>query len=651
MTHHSNPKTRKPTHTASHTQEFREVHHQAALGGGGEDAHLIEFKESLRGSSALDSTWIAGTNPCDRKNPWLGVDCSDSGFKMVSALLIMHLGLSNDAGGINVEPLAKLEALRFLSFENNSFSGPMPDFNRLSWLKSLFLSGNQFSGEIPNDFFSNMGSLKKLELSANNFSGRIPTSLQKLDSLMEILLQQNHFWGPVPSFEQKSVQIIDLSNNNLDGEIPQSMSRFPAKAFDGNPNVCGAVINKPCKSPAAPSIGETVMESGATTKWVILVVVVAVLLVTILFKKKERNERWFTMIEKESNENVDHDHVVQVHAASIIRRTSSSSRRGGNYNVNDGVGNRSSKRGARVAAQPRKSGNDLVVMNEEKGTFGLPDLMKAAAEVLGNSGLGSAYKATMGNGMSVVVKRMRGMNKLNKDTFETEIRRLGRIRHRNILPPLAFHYRKEEKLLITEFIPKGSLLFLLHGDRGIAHAELDWPTRLKIIKGVARGMGFLHTEFSEFQLPHGNLKSSNILLSLNHDPLLTDYALFSLSANSHSLRTLQAYKTPEAVAQQQLSPKSDVYCLGIVILEIITGRFPSQYLNNQNSGTDVVKLVKEAISEGRVVQLIDPEISSAQSSLEEMERMLRIGATCTENDPQTRIEMREVIRSIEEVQV
>lgn len=430
----------------------------------GEDAHLIEFKDSLREPSALDSTWIAGTNPCDPKNPWLGVDCSDADFKKVSSLLLINLGLSNNAGGgIHVNALTKLESLRILSLENNSFSGPMPEFNRLSSLKSLFLSENQFSGEIPQDFFNIMGSLKKLELGRNNFSGLIPESLTVLDGVMEILLQDNHFSGRVPSLEQKSLEVIDLSNNNLDGEIPKTMSRFPTRAFVGNPNLCGAVVNRPCKplTTTVPAVaGKMATASGTTTKWVILVVVVGLLLVTILFKKKERSEI-FTMIGKEnSNVVADHDRAAQVHAPSINRRTMSSNRRGGHHSVNVNGDDGSSRRGRRRSG---KSGNEIVMINEEKGAFVLTDLMKAAAEVLGNSGLGSAYKATLGNGMAVVVKRIRGMNKLNRDVFEAEIRRLGRIRHRNILPPLAYHFRKEEKLLVTEFIPKGSLLYMLHG--------------------------------------------------------------------------------------------------------------------------------------------------------------------------------------------
>ncbi|XP_042038121.1 pollen receptor-like kinase 3 isoform X1 [Salvia splendens] len=605
----------------------------------GEDAHLIQFKSSLKDSSPLDSTWITATDPCDRKRPWLGVGCTNAAFSTVSSLLLMNLGLSNnDRAEFDVAPLEKLETLRFLSFENNSFSGKMPEFNRLSSLKSLFLSENSFSGEIPNDFFTRMGSLKKLELASNNFTGKIPDSLQQLDNLSEMLLQRNRFTGPVPSFEQKSLQKLDLSHNNLQGEIPQTLARFPASAFEGNPGACGAAISKPCKAPGttSPPIAEVIMASNATTKWVVLAIVVAVLLVTILFKKKDKGDM-FSMIGSDRRVDNHHEHAVEVHAPSVNRRMGSA-RRTGNYNFSSSSRNNCDR--------ARSKSGDLVMINEERGVFGLPDLMKAAAEVLGNSGLGSAYKATMKNyGVSVVVKRMRGMNKLNKDAFDVEIRRLGRIRHRNILPPLAYHYRKEEKLLVIEFVPKGSLMFVLHGDRGIAHAELDWATRLQIIKGVARGLGFLHTELAEQEVPHGNLKSSNILLSANHEPLLTDYSLHPLSSNSQSL---QAYKCPEAGL---LSPKSDVYCLGVVVLEVMTGKFPSQYLNNQDSGTDLVHWAKEAVSNGKVADLIDPEIANGGDALPEMERMLCIGAACAEDDHVKRMEMREAIRRIEEVQL
>ncbi|CAA3012891.1 pollen receptor-like kinase 3 [Olea europaea subsp. europaea] len=604
---------------------------------------LYDFKEKLDESASLDSTWIKGTDPCHEETKWKGVECNSDN---VINLYLMNYGLSGD---IAIDSLVNLKGLRVISLENNSFSGPLPSFNRLTALKSLYLTNNEFSGEIPLDFFSKMGSLKKLELARNKFSGRIPDSLTKLQNLRVLFLQQNEFTGPIPSLAQKSLDKIDLSNNKLQGEIPPTMSRFGTKPFEGNPNLCGTVLSKECKAddksaneaPAEDNISENKESgsgsrsgSGSGAKWVVLSVVIALVVVTIAFKAK-RKEDDFRMLGKENL-----DEAVQVHIPSSMKKRNLSSRKGNNSTNSSRKG---SQRGGKVG--------DLSVINEEKGIFGLPDLMKAAAEVLGSGGLGSAYKAVMANGRSVVVKRLRDVNKVSRETFDTEIRKLGTVRHQNILTPLAYHYRKEEKLLVSEFVAKGSLLYLLHGDRGIYHGELNWPTRLKIIQGVAQGMGFLHNEFAQYELPHGNLKSSNILLSSDYEPLLNDYMLYPLISNTQSVQQLFAYKTPEAILYQQVSPKSDVFCLGVVILEIVTGKFPSQYLNNQKGGTDVIQWTKTAISENKVSELIDLEIANTSNSLDQMEKLLYIGAECTESDQDKRIVMKEAIKKIEEVQV
>ena len=157
-------------------------------------------------------------------------------------------------------------------------------------------------------------------------------------------------------------------------------------------------------------------------------------------------------------------------------------------------------------------------------------------------------------------------------------------------------------------------IILLTGDRGPSHAELDWPARLKIVQGIAKGMGYLHTEFASYDLPHGNLKSSNVLLGPDYEPLLVDYGFSPLVNPANLAQALCAYKAPEAV-NGQISPKCDVYCLGVVILEILTGKFPCQYLNHGKGGTDVVQWVASAISEGRESELLDPEIANDRNSL------------------------------------
>lgn len=192
---------------------------------------------------------------------------------------------------------------------------------------------------------------------------------------------------------------------------------------------------------------------------------------------------------------------------------------------------------------------------------------------------------------------------------------------------------------------------MITGERGLPHAELTWPVRLKIIQGVAQGLSYLHTELSSSDLPHGDLKSSNILINTDHEPILTGYGFYSLMSNAHAAQALIAFKSPEAVQNNQVTPKCDVYCLGIVILEIITGKFPSQYLNTGKGGIDIAQWVKSAIAEGREVELSDPDMTaSAKDSMSSIKELIHIGAACVESNPQQRINIREVIRRIEEIQ-
>ncbi|XP_052198439.1 pollen receptor-like kinase 3 [Diospyros lotus] len=614
---------------------------------------LLKFKQSLSNTKRLDS-WVPNTPPCKAKEQWAGLVCNAG---VVTGLRLAEMGLS---GNIDVDALLQLDTLRTITLANNSFSGPIPPFNRIGPLKALYLSFNSFSGEIPSDFFSKMGSLKKLGLSGNKFSGKIPQSLTQVGTLMELRLEHNEFSGPIPPLEQKSLAKLDLSNNMLEGEIPLIMQRFGPSPFQGNEGLCGKPLDKECddqlEAPQDESSSSGAGEPSAADDnnhksssslkgWVIIGLIALLVAVTVISRSRQKEDKF----DKLQKENLD-DQVVQVRVPSSNVRKSMQQQES---SVAATARNQLKGAGSTRKAAGTKGGGmgDLVVVNDERGVFGLADLMKAAAEVLGNGGLGSAYKAVMGNGVSVVVKRMRDMNKISKDEFDTEMRRLGGLRHPNILSPLAYHYRKDEKLLVSEYVSKGSLLYLLHGDRGISHAELNWSTRLKIIKGVANGMSFLHSEFASYQVPHGNLKSSNILLDSTYEPLLSDYAFYPLINNTQAVQALFASKSPETILYQQLTPKSDVYCLGIVILEIITGKFPSQYLSNQKGGTDVVQWVRSAVSEKRERELIDPEIASAKNSLPDVEKLLQIAAACTESNIDERIDMNEAIRRIEDIQV
>uniref|UniRef100_A0A803P3C4 Protein kinase domain-containing protein n=1 Tax=Cannabis sativa TaxID=3483 RepID=A0A803P3C4_CANSA len=605
---------------------------------------LLKLKNSFTQTNALAS-WVPNSSPCSSR--WAGVMCFDG---IITGLHLTNMGLS---GKIDIDALNQISGLRTISFMNNNFSGPIPEFSKLGVLKSLLLSGNAFSGDIPSDFFSHLNSLKKVWLNENQFTGNVPESLGQLTHLIELHLENNQFTGSIPVFKQ-SINSLDLSNNKLEGEIPAIFSSYNASAFAGNNGLCGKPLDTVCstvptQSPALPATENYSNDNKLVVGGVVAAMVIV--LIYALLSSKNNIEDDFSQLGRETT-----DDVVEVHVPSSNRRNLDSSTQKGSDSKRSASGGGGGGDGG--DSQHGKSGSmtDLIMVNDEKGTFGLSDLMKAAAEVLGNGGLGSAYKAVMSFGLSVAVKRMREMNRLGRDGFDAEMRRFGGLRHRNILTPLAYHYRREEKLLVSEYIPKGSLLYVMHGDRGTSHAELNWPTRLKIIQGIARGMGFLYTEFSNYDLPHGNLKSSNVLLNHDHEPVLSDYAFHPLMSPTNAAQSMFAYKTPDYVKYQRVSQKTDVYCLGILILEILTGKFPSQYLNKGKGGIDIVQWVSSADKTvERETELLDPEIASGNAAnsnaVNQMIELLHVGADCVESNPQERIDMKEAIRRIEEVQV
>lgn len=105
----------------------------------------------------------------------------------------------------------------------------------------------------------------------------------------------------------------------------------------------------------------------------------------------------------------------------------------------------------------------LSFLRDDRERFDLQDLLKASAEILGGGVFGSSYKANLLSGVMMVVKRFRQMNNVGKEEFQEHMRRLGRLRHPNLLPLVAYYYRKEEKLLVSDYVENGSLAVHLHG--------------------------------------------------------------------------------------------------------------------------------------------------------------------------------------------
>ncbi|XP_068662829.1 pollen receptor-like kinase 3 [Aristolochia californica] len=590
---------------------------------------LLNLKNKFTNTGALDS-WDSKSVPCDaKKNNWAGVVCN---YGVVTALHLGHMSLS---GEVDIDALLQLPGLRSVSLVNNSFDGTMPEFNHLGALKSLFLTANHFTGDIPDDFFTKMESLKKVWLNQNAFTGAIPNSLSKLIHLIELRLEHNQFSGALPEFTQSTLKSFNVSDNpKLEGVIPQSLEGFDKSSFSANPGLCGQKADKICDA------SDTEGGKGSDKSKLIgmsLVLILCLVSVVVLATKKRRNQDFDTL-------GGDHgEDVVEVCVSSHNPRKSST------HSTRRAVEQSGHHRKDSHAGSKKPTGSDIIMVNDEKGVFGLQDLLKAAAELIGTkeSKRHSAYKAVMANGIAVVVKRMTEMNRVGEDGFGAEMRRLGKLRHPNLLTPLAFCNKKEVKLLVYEHVPGGNLDFLLHGNRSV---ELNWQTRLKIVQGIIQGLGYLHSELPNSDIPHGNLKSSNVLLGPDLVPLLTDFGFSPLVIPTHASYSMFAYKSPESLQYRHVSPKSDVYCLGILILEILTGKYPSQYDNGAKGGTDLVEWVSSAMKDKQETEVLDPEIAPKNEPARTcMERLLHLGAECAEPNPERRPDIKEVLRRMEEI--
>ena len=416
---------------------------------------LLMLKDSLGNPPAL-SSWT-GNGPCNKtqKSPWAGVVCTGNA---VSGIRLHGMGLSGPFNNSAVDALAHIPGLRSLGLSNNAFSGGIPPLSSLLALKSIFLSNNRFFGAIDNDFFAEMAHLKKIWLAGNSFSGDIPSSLAKLPHLMELHLENNQFSGWIPPLTTVSLKSLNISNNKLVGLVPESLRNFGESAFSGNKDLCYPKQGEKCSAAAVAAPREEVKEVQSWRKTIVSVVLAALFLALLagLFIIKKRRHGVFDTL------GVENGAEDPGSGWSVTAR--------GQPSIRPGPGSAGSSRRSELSKKGSVSGSVkggesglLVMLNQDKGVLALSDLMKSAAELLASNPACSTYKVLLPSGVMVTVKRLRALNNVGELAFESEIRRLARLRHPNVLPPLAFHFGDKERLIVLEFVEKGSLNYALHG--------------------------------------------------------------------------------------------------------------------------------------------------------------------------------------------
>ncbi|KAL9317351.1 hypothetical protein ACSQ67_013868 [Phaseolus vulgaris] len=251
---------------------------------------------------------------------------------------------------------------------------------------------------------------------------------------------------------------------------------------------------------------------------------------------------------------------------------------------------------------------------------------------LGQGGFGAVYWGRLSNGQIIAVKRLSRNSGQGDTEFKNEVVLVVKLQHRNLVRLLGFCLEGRERLLIYEFVPNKSLDYFIFDPA--MKAQLDWGKRFKIIRGIARGLLYLH-EDSQLRIIHRDLKAGNILLDEEMNPKIADFGTARLvlmdqtQVNTNRIVGTYGYMAPEYALHGQFSVKSDVFSFGVLILEIVSGQKNGGISNRENMD-DLLSFAWRNWKEGKAINIVDPSLSS--NSRNEMLRCIHIGLLCVQEN-------------------
>ncbi|GER34906.1 protein kinase superfamily protein [Striga asiatica] len=314
---------------------------------------------------------------------------------------------------------------------------------------------------------------------------------------------------------------------------------------------------------------------------------------------------------------------------------------------------------------PRKEGEIFESTNLK--SFGFNDLRIATRNfrpdsVLGEGGFGCVFKgwidehtfkaAKPGTGMVIAVKRLNQEGFQGHKEWLTEVTYLGQLYHPNLVKLIGYCLEDEQRLLVYEFMPRGSLENHLFR-RTSYFQPLSWTVRMKVALGAAKGLAYLHSPAAK--VIYRDFKSSNILLDSHYNAKLSDFGLAKdgpIDGKSHvSTRIMgtYGYAAPEYMATGHLTARSDVYSFGVVLLEILTGRRVLDK-NRPHGEQNLIEWARPYLtSKRKVLRVMDGRIEGQYSPTGAL-KAATLAVKCLALEPKWRPTMVEVVKALEQLQ-
>ncbi|RWR91194.1 Protein kinase domain-containing protein [Cinnamomum micranthum f. kanehirae] len=527
----------------------------------------------------------------------------------------------NNLHGTIPKQLLYIPPLRVLLVNMNSLSGPLPlDIDGLQNLEILDVSDNKFSGEIP----STLGTcthLESLYMQVNFFQGNISSSLSSLKGLEELDLSHNNLSGQIPRYleEFQFLQYLNLSFNDLEADVPEHriFQNANALSIQGNRKLCGGITKlklPPCSKLALKKHKKALPLIGIVISGVIVVLSLFLLsyfLARYWLKKSSKKSPIISSLG---------ERFLEATYAELLKAT-------------DGF---------------------------------------SSANLIGVGSFGFVYKGFLDQiGLTTAIKVLKLQQQRASKSFIGECKALRSIRHRNIVKILSVcssidFIGNDFKALVFEYMPNGSLDTWIHPNEEQHNSTcLNFIQRLNVAIDVASALDYLHHD-CEAPIVHCELKPSNVLLDEDMVAHVGDFGLARIfskdvgncsqaQSSSIGIKGSIGYVAPEYGMGGEVSTYGDVYSYGILLLEMFTGKRPTDDVFKDN--LNLHQLARMAFPE-RVIEIIDQRlllegnvnISSNEDYNEMRSRMhecllslVRISISCFVEAPKERSEMRDVM--------